>query len=132
MYNFPPSKETKANREKPLEQFSYQSTLDWKFMKKLKSETEVRHWHVKVHIDKYNERGKPIYEDFNIHQVWFRQMGERLTAYRATKSGRAIDIRQPLFVKEGEDWLHGVEYLLRVLEGQDVTNLDLRKQQELS
>jgi hypothetical protein len=130
MYNFPPTKETKANRERSLEEFSYQTTLDWKFMKKLKSETEVRHWHVKVHNGQFNDKGRPVFEDFNIHQVWYRKEGERLTAYRATKSGRAIDIRQPLFSKEGEDWLHGVEYLLRVLEGQDISRLDLRKQQE--
>jgi len=127
MYKFPATKATKSDRERPLEEFSYTSRLDWKFMKKLKSETEVRHWHIKVHLDKFNEKGKPIFENFNIHQVWYGREGERLSAYRATRSGRAEDIRQPLFVKEGEDWLHGVEYLLRFLEGEDISSLDLRK-----
>jgi hypothetical protein len=127
MYYINPDKATKAEREKPLEDFLYESSLDWKFMKPLRSETEVRHWHVKVHLGQFNEKNKPIFEDFNIHQVWLKRMGEQLTAYRATRSGRAVDLAKPIFKKIGEDYLHGIEYLLRYLEGQDISELDLRK-----
>lgn len=130
MYYTNPDKVTKAERERALEEFIYESSLDWKFMKPLRSETEVRHWHVKVHLGQFNEKNKPIFEDFNIHQVWLKRMGEQLAAYRATRSGRAVDLSQPLFKKTGEDYLHGIEYLLRYLEGQDISELDLRKSGE--
>lgn len=120
-------KEIKRERERPIEDIEYVSTLEWKFMKPLRSETQVRHWHIKVHLGKMNEKGKPVFEDYNIHQVWIAREGERLSAFKATRSGRAINLGNLLFKKAGEDWLHGIEYLLRYLEGQDISELDLRK-----
>jgi hypothetical protein len=121
MYNFDPNKE-KTSKERDISEFTYESTLDWKFMKKLKSETKVRSWHIKVHLGKFNEKNKPVYEDFNVTQAFFPRMGERVTACRATKSGRPITLNSNslLFTKPGDDWLLGLEYLLKHLEGYDI------------
>lgn len=122
-----PDKKEKERAERSIEEFDYNTSLDWKYMKPLRSETQVRHWHVKVHLGKFNEKNKPVYEDFNVHQVWVARVGEQLSAYEATRSGRAVDLTKPLFRKYGDDWLHGIEYLLRYLEGQDISELDLTK-----
>lgn len=105
----------KIASEKPITEFSYKSQLKWKFMKKLKSETQARAWHIKVEG-----------VDYNITQVVKPCFGETITAYKASKSGRIIDWK-PLFEKPGIDYLIGIEYLLRYLEGQDIANLDLNQ-----
>lgn len=112
----------KVAKERPISDFTYESSLDWKFMKKLKSETKVRSWHVKVHLGKFNDKNKPIYEDFNISQIWLPRLGEQLTATRATRSGRPTEVSREslIFQKPGEDWLLGLEYLLKSLEGHDI------------
>ena len=121
MLSFDPNK-AKTSKERDISEFTYESSLDWKFMKKLKSETKVRGWHVKVHLGKFNEKNKPVYEDFNISQMFIPRLGEKLTACRATRSGRPIDldVNSLLFKKPGEDWLLGLEYLLKHLEGYDI------------
>ena len=122
-----PPQDDKQENERPLEEMEYESQLQWKFMKRLRSETRVRHWHIKVHLGKMNEKGKPVFEDYNLHQTFVGKIGERLSAFKATRSGRAADLSKPLFTKPGEDWLHGIEYLLRTLEGQDISELNLSK-----
>lgn len=120
----------KAQLERPIEEMTYESRLKWRYMKKMRSETEARHWHVKVEGDKFDENNNPILEDYNILQVRVPRRGERLICYRATKSGRPIELstKYVVFDKIGIDHLHGIEYLLRVLEGQDIS--DLRLDQE--
>ena len=95
-------------------------------MKSLSSETEVRQWHIKVDASQYNSR-KPQYTDFCIAQVWIPRVGEMLYGYRANKSGRPTDLMDYLFERPGEDWLLGLEYLLRCLEGESVDKLRLDK-----
>jgi hypothetical protein len=116
------SNKGKISKERDISEFTYESTLDWKFMKKLKSETKVRSWHIKVHLGKFNEKDKPIYEDFNISQVFIPKLGEQVSACRATKSGRPIDfnVNSLIFMKPSNDWLLGLEYLLKHLEGYDI------------
>lgn len=130
MIKWPPTKEEKAEAEQHWSEMEYESPLDWRFMKKLRSETQVRHWHVKVHLGKFNERNKPVYEDFNILQTWVSRGGERLMAYPATRSGRPTDLAPSncLFNKIGSNHLHGIEYLLRLLEGQDISDLRLDRE----
>ena len=116
----------KTAKEKPPEEMEYQSTLDWRFMKKLRSETKVRHWHIKVDLGKKKANGQPQWEDFNIAQVWFHRQGEQLFAYRATRSGRPEDLlKDRIFMKRGQNYLHAIEYLLRHLEGQDISEMRL-------
>lgn len=105
----------KIASEKSINDFNYDSPLEWKFMKKLKSETQVRAWHVKV-----------ADVDYNITQVIKPRLGETLSGYKATKSGRILEWK-PLFEKPGINHLIGIEYLLRHLEGQDISNLDLNE-----
>ena len=103
----------KVASEKSIGDFNYDSTLEWKYMKKLKSETQVRAWHIKV-----------AGVDYNITQVIKPREGEMIAGYKATKSGRILDWK-PLFEKPGVNHLVGIEYLLRYLEGQDISKLDL-------
>lgn len=120
----------KATVEQPLSEMKYESNIEWRYMKKLRSETEARHWHVKAHNGKFDGDNQPILEDFNILQVRVPLAGERLYCYRATKSGRPIELTRKnlLFDKLGDNYLHGIEYLLRVLEGQDISELRLDKE----
>ena len=129
MINWPDTLEEKNEKEQNISEMKYQSTLDWRYMKKLRSETNVRHWHIKVHTGKYDNKNAPIFEDFNILQVWIKRMGERLMAYPATRSGRPINLNREnlIFNKKGSNHLHGIEYLLRFLEGQDISNLNLEE-----
>jgi outer membrane receptor for ferrienterochelin and colicin len=108
------SKEQKTEKEKDISEFNYKSSLNWRFMKKLKSNTQVRAWHIKV-------------GDKHYRLIQNRQscLGEMLTGYNASKGGSVTDYKNPVFVKSGENWLHGVEYLLRTLEGQDISKLKL-------
>ncbi len=110
------TKEEKEERERDISEFNYESTLKWRFMKKLKSDTQVRAWHIKVEDEHYR-----------LIQNRVPRMGEMLTAFKASKGGSVSDYSHPLFSKLGDDWLHGVEYLLRTLEGQDIKDLNLRK-----
>ena len=107
------SKEQKVTMERPASDFNYETEMEVRIMKKLKSETKVRAWHVKVAGD-----------DYNISQVCLPRMGEMLYAYKARRSG-GIEVWKPLFEKPGHDYLMGVEYLVRVLEGQDISKLNL-------
>lgn len=107
------SKENKTNMERPASDFNYETELEVRIMKKLKSETKVRAWHVKV-----------AGQDYQVCQVCLPRMGETLYAYKATRSGR-IDVWKPFFEKAGHDYLMGVEYLVRHLEGQDISKLNL-------
>jgi hypothetical protein len=108
------SKEEKIEKERDISEFQYESTLRWRFMKKLKSDTQVRAWHIKVGEDHYR-----------LIQNRPPRMGEILSAYKATKGGTITDFRNPVFSKLGVDWLNGLEYLLRTLEGQDISELKL-------
>jgi len=117
MYGSPYTKEEKTRAERDISEFTYESTLKWKFMKKIKSDTGVRAWHIKVGEDHYR-----------IIQNRLPRYGERLAAYAASRGGSVRDFSNPFFEEFGQDWLHGLEYLLRVLEGQDVTQLKLHKQ----
>ena len=80
-----------------------------------------------------NEKGKPVYENFNLAQSFQPVMegigmGETLRAYKAKRSGFAEDLSKPLFVKSGEDWLMGLEYLIRQLEGEDIDKVNLHEE----
>jgi hypothetical protein len=121
MHDFDPNK-AKVSVERDISDFEYESSLDWKFMKKLKSETKVRSWHIKVHLGKFNEKNKPVYEDFNISQMFIPRLGEQLTVRYATRSGRPVDLNSTSLIcmKPGTDWLLGLEYLLKSLEGYDI------------
>lgn len=105
--------EQKVSMEKPASEFSYETELEVRIMKKLKSETRVRAFHVKV-----------AGADYNITQIHLPRLGETLYAYKATRSGR-IENWKPIFEKAGHDHLMGVEYLVRHLEGQDISKLNL-------
>lgn len=120
------SLEEKTDREERISEMEYESSLDWKFMKKLRSETEVRHWHIKVHLGRSNN-GRPLFEDFNVIQTRVSRLGEQLYGYRATRSGKAI-LSDKIFDRPGENWLHGIEYLLRSLEGQDISQMRLDRE----
>ena len=125
-------KQQKLNEERDIDEFEYESSLDWRFMKSLRSETQVRNWHIKIATGELNEKEKPIYDNYCIAQSYLgRDMnglipGETLIAYKAKKSGRPEDISKMLFKKGGEDWLQGLEYLLRFIEGEDISTLNLR------
>jgi len=131
MIKLPDTVEQKAAKEKPISEMQYESSLDWRYMKKLRSETQVRHWHIKVHCGKFDNKNQPIFEDFNILQTWVPRGGEKLMAYPATRSGRPVDLasKNKIFEKIGTNHLHGIEYLLRTLEGQDISKLRLDKDQ---
>jgi hypothetical protein len=103
----------KAAAEKSPDEMPYETELDWKQMKKLKSETKARAWHVKV-----------AGQNYQVCQVDTPRMGETLFGYKATGSGRIAEWK-PLFEKKGTNHLMGIEYLLRVIEGQDISKLDL-------
>jgi hypothetical protein len=127
MTRYPDTVAMKKAKEKNVSEMEYESTLDWRFMKRLRSETSVRHWHVKVHTGEMNSRNQPIYDDYNIIQTWVHRIGERLMAYPASRSGRPVDLKREnmIFEKRGANHLHGIEYLLRHLEGEDITELQL-------
>lgn len=112
----------KIEDERDISEFTYESSLDWRFMKKLRSETDVRSWHIKVHLGEFNEKNKPVYVDYNLSQVWFSRLGDQLIVRPAKKSGRPIDLssKNIILQKNGEDWLLGLEYLLKHLEGKDI------------
>lgn len=122
---FPDTVEQKKAKEQPISEMHYESNLDWRLMKRLRSETQVRHWHVKVHCGQFDNKNRPIFEDFNVAQTWVKQGGEKLYGFRASRSGRPLDLCDYLFEKIGANHLHGIEYLLRVLEGQDISKLRL-------
>lgn len=127
------TKTQKESEEYSIDEFDYETGLDWRYMKKLRSDTKVRHWHLKVVTTETLEGEKPVYDNFCIAQVFSGMdnnglsMGETLTGYHAKKSGRPEDLSKPLFVKAGIDWLNGVEYLFRILEGEDVSKLLLEE-----
>jgi hypothetical protein len=115
MYNTPYTKKEKISAERDISEFIYESNLNWKFMKKLKSNTGVRAWHIKVDNTHYR-----------LIQSCLPRLGERLCAYPASRGGSVIEYGKPLFDKYGLDWLHGLEYLLRYLEGEDISKLKLK------
>lgn len=114
MHTLSLTKEEKIEKERDISEFQYESTLKWRFMKKIKSDTQVRAWHIKVGDDHYR-----------LIQNQPSRMGELLSAYKASRGGSVTDFRNPIFTKQGDDWLKGLEYLLRTLEGQDISNLRL-------
>ena len=61
----------KINEERDIDEFEYESSLNWKYMKTLRSETKVRSWHVKVATGETNEKGKPIFDNYCVSQVFF-------------------------------------------------------------
>lgn len=89
----------------------YQTSLKWSLVKKLKSETKVKAWHINI-------EGK----DYVVTQSFKPRLGETLSAFKADKRGKITEWR-PLFEKPGQDYLIGIEYLLRFLEGQDIEKL---------
>ena len=130
MVNFPDTLEMKKQKEQPVSEMKYESQLDWRYMKRLRSETTARHWHIKVDSGKISYRNQPVYDDYNILQVWVPRYGERISAYKATRSGRAEDIskKNQIFEKIGANHLHGIEYLLRHLAGEDISDLQLPRE----
>jgi len=127
MVNWPDTLEQKKAAEKSVHEMEYESSLDWRYMKRLRSETAVRHWHIKVATGEFSSRNQPIYADYNILQVWVHLLGERLMAYPASRSGRPVSLDRNIMIfdKPGKNHLHGIEYLLRHLEGQDISDLRL-------
>jgi len=128
MTKLPDSVEVKTNNEQQASEMGYESQFEWRLMKKLRSETQVRHWHVKVNRNNVDNKGREIWEDYNILQTWIAKDGEKLFGYRATRSGRPVNICDVYFQKPGSNHLHGIEYLLRMLEGQDISQLRLDKE----
>lgn len=119
----------KELKEKDVEEMTYSSKLKWRYMKKLGSETHARHWHVKVEGTELDKDDNPIMEDYNILQVFIPRAGEKLFAYHAKNSGRplSLDNSNCIFEKNGVNHLEGIEYLLRICNGEDISELDLRK-----
>jgi hypothetical protein len=108
------TKEEKIDAERNISEFKYKSTLEWKFMKRIKSDTSCRAWHIKVGDNHYR-----------LIQNRVARYGEILSAIPAGRGGSVQDYSHPVFDKPGEDWLIGLEYLLRSLEGQDISKLKL-------
>ena len=125
MIDWNDSVEVKTGNEQAIDNMRYNSTLDWRYMKKLKSETNVRHWHIKIANGAQTESGNIAYDDWNVAQVWIARRGERLYAFPASRSGRPLDVMNFLFDMPGKNHLQGIEYLLRSIEGQDIEDIEL-------